>query len=496
MKKSSVSSLGTSFSKVVTEWTPLILTICYCVFTFFAYIAIPSIAHSILWYILALLQTLVSLTVLTEGLQSISVNVKARREGRKAAKIEDYPPVDAKRCPHIDVVLVAFLPNEQDIVVSQAKYAARELHYPKGKFTVNVVYNTPYDIPGVEEEMRMLALENKHVRIIKVDGSTSKAENINHFLKLKDTRGEITSVLDTDHFCEPNALRWIAHRFSKGDVDIIQGRCCIYNVKETWLTRMVAAEFDTIYGVFHPGRANLHGYGLFGGSNGHWNSTLLRTLKMDEKMLTEDIDSTLRALTSQARVAYDLKIISYELAPTTLYALVKQRLRWSQGWTQVTIKHTIPAMKRGAFGSYWRSRLGLFFLLTFREVYFHLLFQLFWLIFSSFVTNVPSSWSQLYRSFVGFKLSVWMLVINLLCIFVSTCITLRNKSAFVSSSHIITFGIASPFYFTIVSFMAIFGHFREFAGYKRWNVTARRPQQTRRPSNRRTLSGQSYVTER
>lgn len=464
--------------------TPLALIVCYAVLSFFTYIAIPSSAHSALWYTFAMLQTIVTLTVLTEALQSIQSNVKARREVRKAAKTEDYPPVDAKKCPHIDVVLVAYLPNEQDIILSQAKYAARELHYPKSKFTVNVVYNTPHEIKAVEDQLRALEKENKHVRIIKVDKSTSKAENINYFLQLKDTKGEITSVLDTDHFCEPNALRWIANRFSKGDVDIIQGRCCIYNVKETWLTRMIAAEFDTIYGVFHPGRANLHGYGLFGGSNGHWNSTLLRTLKMDEKMLTEDIDSTLRALTSQARVAYDLKVISYEQAPTTLSALIKQRLRWSQGWTQVTIKHTIPAMKRGAFGSYWRSRLGLFFLLFFREIYFHLVFQLFWLIFSSFVTNVPSSWSQLYHSFVGFKLSVWMLVLNLLCIFVCTCITLRNKSSFVGATHIAIFGLASPLYFTIVSFMAIFGHFREFAGYSRWNVTTRKQAPEKRLSVR------------
>jgi cellulose synthase/poly-beta-1,6-N-acetylglucosamine synthase-like glycosyltransferase len=450
------------------------MIVCYGVFSFFAYVAIPPIAHSILWYILALLQTMVTLTVLTEALHSVQPNVQARRENRKAAKIEDYPAVDAKKCPHIDVVLVAYLPNEQDIILSQAKYAARELNYPKSKFTVNVVYNTPHEMQPIEDELRALERDNKNVRIIKAHQSTSKAENINFFLRLKDTRGEITSVLDTDHFCEPNALRWIAKRFSQGDVDIVQGRCCIYNVKETWLTRMVAAEFDTIYGVFHPGRASLHGYGLFGGSNGHWNSTLLRTLKMDEGMLTEDIDSTLRALTSQARVVYDLKVISYEQAPTTLAALVKQRLRWSQGWTQVTIKHTVPAMKKGAYGTFWRSRLGLFFLLTFREIYFHLLFQLFFLIFSSFVTNVPSSWHELYESFVGFKLSVWMLCLNLVCIFVCTCITLRNKSAFVGAQYILLFGLSSPLYFTIVSFMAVFGHFREFAGYKTWNVTKRK----------------------
>jgi cellulose synthase/poly-beta-1,6-N-acetylglucosamine synthase-like glycosyltransferase len=423
---------------------------------------------------LAILQTLVTLTVLTEGILSIEPSVKARRDLRKAAKRTEYPEVNPRTCPHIDVVIVAYLPNEQNIILSQAKYAAREINYPKTKYTVNVVYNTPYEIQPIEDDLKALEQEYQHVRIIRVESSKSKAENINYFLGLDDTKGHITTVLDTDHFCESNSLRWVAQRFSKGDVDIVQGRCCVYNVKETWLTRMVAAEFDTIYGVFHPGRANLHGYGLFGGSNGHWNSKLLRALKMDDKMLTEDIDSTLRALISQARVVYDLKVISYEQAPPTLSALIKQRLRWSQGWTQVSLKYTIPAMKKGAYGTFWRSRLGLFFLLSFRELYFHLVFQLFWLILSSFFTNVPSSWNQLYHSFVGFKLSIWMLSLNAICILVCTCITLRNRSNFISPRHIIIFGFVAPIYFTIVSFMAIFGHFRQFCGFGKWQVTKRR----------------------
>lgn len=450
------------------------MLVAYGSFCFFAFVAMPDAAHSILWYILALLQTFVTLTVLTEALQSVQPNVQARRQLRKSARQPDYPELDSRTCPHIDLILVAYLPNERDIIVQQAKYAAREINYPKNKFTVNVVYNTPYEIQPTEMELEALQRQDMNVRIVKVPNSKSKAANINHFLSLTDTRGDIITVLDTDHFCEPNALRWVAHRFQKGDVDIIQGRCCIYNVDHSWLTRMVAAEFDTIYGVFHPGRASLHGYGLFGGSNGHWSASLLKTLKMDSSMLTEDIDSTLRALTSQARVAYDLKVISYEQSPITIRGLARQRLRWAQGWTQVTLRHTMPALRLGAHGSFWRSRMGLFFLLAFRELYFHLVLQLFFLILSSFLTNPPHTWDQLYSSFVGFKLSIWMLALNAVAIFVCTCITIRNRSAFVSVFDIIFFGATSPIYFTIVSFMAIFGHFRQFSGYNTWNVTERK----------------------
>lgn len=219
--------------------------------------------------------------------------------------------------------------------------------------------------------------------------------------------------------------------------------------------------------------ANFHGYGLFGGSNGHWSASLLKAIGMQKHMLTEDIDSSLRAITSGARVVYDLQVLSFETAPETFQALLKQRLRWAQGWTQVTIRHSIPAWKRGAYGSYFRSRLGLFFLLGFREIFFHFLIQLSCLLFSSLLTHFPTSWSALYQSFVGFKISVWILVLNVICILVSTGITIRNRAAFTTPYAILAFGVLSPIYFTIVCCTSIFCHFREIIKYEKWNPTAR-----------------------
>ncbi len=360
-----------------------------------------------------------------------------------------------------------------DIIVDQARYAARELNYPKEKYTVNVVYNTPEPIEEVEAQLAALPAHFENIRIVKVPKSSSKAENVNHFVSLS-SKGDIITVLDADHFLEPNALRWVAQRFIHDDVDIVQGRCCIYNVQETWVTRILGAEFDNIYGMFHAGRASLQGYGVFGGSNGHWSASLLRSLRFDHTMLTEDIDSSIRAIISRALIVYDLRVTSYEQAPTTVRAFWKQRMRWAQGWFQVALKHSPRALRTGAVGQVWRSRFGLFFLLIFREVYFHLVLQLSSLLFSAFITTPPTSWSALYKEVIGFKLSIWMLAFNLFCIVVCTFVSMRNRSAFVTRRHALLFGLFSPFYFTGISLMAVFGHFREFSGYSQWNVTARK----------------------
>lgn len=86
---------------------------------------------------------------------------------------------------------------------------------------------------------------------------------------------------------------------------------------------------------------------------------------------------------------------------------------------------------------------------------------------SSFLTHVPKSWGQLYDSFIGFKITAWILVLNLFCIFVATMITVRNRSDFTHPLAIISFGILSPLYFTIVTATSIFCHFRELIKYEK-----------------------------
>lgn len=71
-----------------------------------------SLSHISRWYLYISIQTFVTLAVVSEAIHSIGPNVKARRERRKAAK-EGFPDLPDHKCPHIDVVLVAYLPNEK-----------------------------------------------------------------------------------------------------------------------------------------------------------------------------------------------------------------------------------------------------------------------------------------------------------------------------------------------------------------------------------------------
>lgn len=98
-------------------------------------------------------------------------------------------------------------------------------------------------------------------------------------------------------------------------VDIVQGRCIVYNTNESIYAKMISIEFDRIYAISQPGRSRMFGFGLFCGSNGYWKAPLLREHKMDGSMLTEDIDSALRAYGLGKKAVHDMNVTSVEMAP-------------------------------------------------------------------------------------------------------------------------------------------------------------------------------------
>lgn len=462
-------SYGSAF---INEWTPLTILVLYFFYSFFFYIAIPRQATKIFWYFYLSLSFLVSTMVTVEAAHCITPSKDARRAIRRLRETGSFPTPDDE-LPTLDLVIVAYLPNEQDIIMKQIRYALREIVYPKEKITVNVVYNTPKPIEPLETELHNLMNRYPNLKVIKVTKSKSKADNLNHFLTYEG-KSDIIGIYDTDHYPHPHGPRWAAERFCRNDgIDIVQGRCVVYNYDESWVTKLISAEFDMIYAVFHPGRAHAQGFGLFGGANGYWRSSLLKQIKMQGHMLTEDIDSTLRAFAAGAKMVHELNVVSYEQAPATIQAFNKQRLRWAQGWFQVTIRHATLAARQGAPGANIKSRFGIFVLLVFREAFFYILTQFSCLLLGNLLTHPPSGVKSVYESLFGYPLSGWILCYNMLTLMITTGFTIRNRSEFTSAWTIALYGALMPVYFTILAAMGLFSHARELVKYEKWNPTAR-----------------------
>ena len=126
----------------------------------------------------------------------------------------------------------------------------------------------------------------------------------------------------------------------------MQGHCVVRNGDASWVARLVAVEFEAIYAVSHPGRARLHGFGIFGGSNGYWRTESLRQIRMQGAMLTEDIDSSMRSLLDGFSIVSDPGLISTELAPTTMRGVVESADALGAGLDPDRPRHLRPALRR------------------------------------------------------------------------------------------------------------------------------------------------------
>jgi hypothetical protein len=59
------------------------------------------------------------------------------------------------------------------------------------------------------------------------------------------------------------------------------------------------------------------------------------------------------------------------------------------------------------------------------------------------------------------------------CLVITNGITMRNRGHFTKPMGVIMFASISPFYYSYISLMAIYAHFRELCLYSSWNPTAR-----------------------
>jgi cellulose synthase/poly-beta-1,6-N-acetylglucosamine synthase-like glycosyltransferase len=181
-------------------------------------------------------------------------------------------PYPWRPVPKCSFLVAAYLPNEQDIILETLEHVLINVERPGGGLEVILAYNTPISLP-VEQELETLAQLYPELRLLRVEDSRSKAENLNAAFEL--VTGEITCILDADHHpaadCFFRAWHWISQGY-----DVVQGRSIIRNHERNWLTQTVAIEFEMMYGIIHAAKSFLTDSSIFGGSNGYWRTSVLK----------------------------------------------------------------------------------------------------------------------------------------------------------------------------------------------------------------------------
>ena len=244
------------------------------------------------------------------------------------------PPKQSKPLGTATVIISAYLPNEQGLIVDSLLHIIQTLKF-SGDLEVLLVYNTPYDLP-IERRLRELEALHPSLRLVKTAGRSSKAQDLSNAIPL--ARGEIVALYDADSRPEPDALEQATHWLAAG-FDFVQGANVIRNKSASFLSRLVAVEFCEKFFVTYSARFASAQVGYFCGSNGYWRKETLKQFLFEKEAYVEDIDCALRSTLGGARLCYDPSILASELAPVAWKAWWRQRARWAIGWMQLMVSH-------------------------------------------------------------------------------------------------------------------------------------------------------------
>lgn len=283
----------------------------------------------ILWTCLCVLCSLVLAGSVLLRLFATAVSCE-RNEPRPA------PPLTDRQLPVYSVIVALY---REERMVPRLFAALEALDYPRAKLDLKFVLEA--DDAETHAALVRLRLPARYEIIVAPAGfPRTKPRALNVALPL--VRGPLVVVFDAEDQPEPGQLRRAAEAFAVAPARLacLQGRLVIENVVDSWLTRLFAIEYASLFDVFNPGLAALGLPMMLGGTSNHFRTRVLRAVAgWDAWNVTEDADLGLRL----ARMGYDVEILAastYEEAPVRLGAWLRQRRRWFKGWMQTFVTHS------------------------------------------------------------------------------------------------------------------------------------------------------------
>ena len=442
------------------EWLAAIIAFVVCAFAPIAGIWwIPTPQLGIIETTLSACLTLISTVQIIEAIASLFYKEDTYYEDHLENKVS------------ATLIISAYLPNEQFIIMNTLKYYENIIYELKDEmgevsrgFNVVLGYNTPVDLP-VEETLRLYEELHDWFQAVRVPNSRSKAANINYVLDNVENLGDMIGLYDADHHPYNDVIDRANHWLNEKKYDYVQGRCVIRSEEFSLLETWTVFNFELMYTLQHKARNVLWGYALFGGTNGFWRREVIQDVKFRTDMLTEDIDCSIRAITKGYKGIYDRMMMSSEEAPPTKTALWKQRIRWSQGWFEVFLLRFFPLIFNRKVNA--RNRLGFTLLFPMRELWNYVQ------ILSLPCTIVMGVRNQTFDAtylIVIFGLYDFMLYpFQALMMFILS----RNLWETIGWCKMLCISISNFLYVWVETYMSIYCHFRTLFRINKWVVTKR-----------------------
>ena len=125
-----------AFSDWLMEWTPFCLVVSYFVVCTAIFVMCSTKAITVFYYFYMAANLYIAVIAVIESFLGMSPGRKAQAVAAKAQQ-SGFPTASESDLPTMNMVMVAYLPNEKEIVMGQLMYALEELVYPKDKLHIS-----------------------------------------------------------------------------------------------------------------------------------------------------------------------------------------------------------------------------------------------------------------------------------------------------------------------------------------------------------------------
>jgi cellulose synthase/poly-beta-1,6-N-acetylglucosamine synthase-like glycosyltransferase len=226
--------------------------------------------------------------------------------------------------------------RHEEAVLEETLEQMQRLDYPS--FEVIVIVG--HDDPETTAVARAVAERYpERIRVV-VDESWPKNKPKALNTALPYCRGDVVGVFDAEDEVDRRLLRTVDRAFRATGAEVVQGGVQLINFRSSWFSLRNCLE----YFFWFRSRLHLqerHRFIPLGGNTVFVDSEVLRSVGgWDPDCLAEDCELGVRlsALGARVSVCYDAYLVTREETPDTLWALLKQRTRWNQGFLQVLRK--------------------------------------------------------------------------------------------------------------------------------------------------------------
>ncbi len=176
--------------------------------------------------------------------------------------------------------------------------------------------------------------------------------------------GEYLVIYDAEDRPEPDQLLKAVAAFRAGPRQLacVQARLNFYNADHNWLTRMFALDYALWFEMLLPGLDRIGLPMPLGGTSNHFRTAVLRAIGgWDAFNVTEDADIGIRLTQLGYRVSM-IASTTFEEAPVSLGAWLRQRSRWLKGYMQtwlVHMRHPLALLRHAGPGGFLAFQLFL-----------------------------------------------------------------------------------------------------------------------------------------